>query len=92
MSDLSKKLKIKMQAIKTVCRIIIYKPVGLCDYDLKSSTNIHFQSITDNIYDFGRPYLLLIFVPVHQTSSDISTHSRDLIHPNDGWTGLYIKL
>jgi len=49
----------------------------------------HFQGIYNNIYGFGRPFLLLHFLPVHPyfcPSVFVFTH------PNDGWTGLYIKL
>jgi len=58
-----------------------YKPVEMCDDDRKSTTqymykhtcDTHFKSTTDNIYDFGRPYfLLLIFYP----STDIFTKNR----------------
>ena len=70
--------------------------------DLKWATNTHdiiythFQGITNNIYGFGR--LLFCFLapsffihppPVHPyfcPSIFVFTH------PNDGWTGLYIKL
>ena len=39
----------------------VHKPLKLCDYDIKSSTNTHildthFQNITNNIFDFGRPF------------------------------------
>ena len=40
----------------------------------------HFQGITNNIYAFGRHFLLLHFL------------SRPPIFLNDGWTGLCIKL
>ena len=33
----------------------------------------HFQGITNNIYGFGRPFLLLHFLPVHHPSTNIST-------------------
>ena len=75
------------------------KPVYKLSYvpdDLKWATNTrdtiyaHFQGITNNIYGFGRPFsLLLNFLPVHPyfcLSIFVFTH------PNDGWTGLYIKL
>ena len=46
----------------------------------------HFQGITSNLYDFWRPFLS---PPVHLyfcPSIFVFTH------PNDGWSGLYIKL
>ena len=47
----------------------------------------HFQGITNNIYGFGRPlFCSFIFLPIHNPSTHIFTR------PNDGWTGLYIKL
>ena len=45
----------------------------------------HFQGIINNIYGFGRLFLLLNFLSVHPS---IFVFSR----PNDGWTGLCIKL
>ena len=65
-------------------------------YDLKWAINTHkdtiythFQGKTNNIYSFGRPFLLLhfftcspIFLPVHICFYRL----------NDGWTGLCIKL
>ena len=72
-----------------------YKLSDVPDY-LKWATNTrdtlctHFQGITNNIYGFRR--ILLLFThpsPVHPyfyPSISIFTH------PNDGWTGLYIKL
>ena len=48
-----------------------------------------FQGITNNIYGFGRPFLLLHFFtrpPYFYPSMFVFTR------PNDGWTGLYIKL
>ena len=69
----------------------VYKLINVSD-DLKWTTNTcdtiftHFQGIINNIYGCGRPFLLLhfftrppIFLPV-------------FTRPNDGWTGLYIKL
>ena len=50
-----------------------------------------FQGITNNIYDFGRPcfFCSFIFFPVHPYFyQSIFVFTR----PNDGWTGLYIKL
>ena len=47
----------------------------------------HFQSITDNICDFGR--LLLILLPV-QSYFYLST--TGFTHLNNRWKGLYIKL
>ena len=53
----------------------------------------HFQGLTDNIYGFGRPFLLLQFFtrppPIHPYFyPSVFVFTR----PNDGWTGLYIKL
>ena len=45
----------------------------------------HFQSITNNIYGFGRLFWLLHFLNFYPS---IFVFTR----PNDGWTGLYIKL
>ena len=63
--------------------------------DLKWATNTHdtiythFQGITNNIYGFGRFFLLLHFLPVHPYfRPSIFIFTR----PNDGWTGLCIKL
>ena len=50
----------------------------------------HFQGITNNIYGFGRPFifLLLHFTRPLYFYPSIFVFTR----PNDGWTGLYIKL
>ena len=53
----------------------------------------HFQGITNNIYGFGRPFFAPSFLtrppPVHPYfCPSIFVFTR----PNDGWTGLYIKL
>ena len=67
---------------------LVYKLSDVPD-DLKWATNTydtiytHFQGITNNIYGFGRPF----FAPSLFCSS-ILVFTR----PNDGWTGLYIKL
>ena len=46
----------------------------------------HFHSLSrynNNIYGFGRPFFApSFFLPIHHIST----------RPNDGWTGLYIKL
>ena len=48
----------------------------------------HFPGITNNIYGFGRPFFTRP-QPVHH----ISTRPYSFFtRPNDGWTGLYIKL
>ena len=52
----------------------------------KRMCDTHFQSITDNIYDFGRPFLLLIFC------QSIYFFTPGFTHPNDRWKGFYIKL
>ena len=70
----------------------VYKLLNVSD-DLKWTTNTrdtiftHFQGITNNFYGFGRAILLFFFYP--------STHIPSIFvftRPNDGWTGLYIKL
>ena len=70
----------------------VYKLLNVSD-DLKWTTNTHvtfhslstFQGITNNIYGFGRPFFAPSFFarppPIHP-----------YFYPNDGWTGLYIKL
>ena len=45
----------------------------------------HFQGITNNIYGFGRPFFYTR-PPYFYPSIVVFTR------PNDGWTGLYIKL
>ena len=59
----------------------VYELLNVSD-DLKWTTNTHvtphFQGITKNIYDFWKT----IFLPIHIRFT----------RPNDGWTGLYIKL
>ena len=68
----------------------VYKLFTVSD-DLKWTTNTcdtiftHFQGITNNVYGFGRPFLLLHFLPVYLF---IFVFTR----PNDGWPDLYIKL
>ena len=75
----------------------VYKLLNVSD-DLKWTTNTrdtiftHFQGIT-NIYGFWKMFLLLQFFtcppPVHPYFYlSIFVFTR----PNDGWTGLYIKL
>ena len=72
----------------------VYKLLNVSD-DLKSTTNTrdtiftHFQGITNNIYGFGRPFFAPSFFthpPYFYPSIFVFTR------PNDGWTGLYIKL
>ena len=52
----------------------VYKLLTVSD-DLKWTTNTcdtiftHFQGITNNVYGFGRSYLLLHFLPVHHIST-----------------------
>ena len=49
----------------------------------------HFWGISDNIYGFGRPF----FVPSFFTHPPIFYPSKTVFTcPNDGWTGLCIKL
>ena len=73
---------------------LVYKLSDVLD-DLKWASNTHmapfthFQGITNNIYGFGRPFCFLIFLLIHPyfyLSIFVFTC------PNDGWTGLYIKL
>ena len=72
----------------------VYKLLNVSD-DLKWTTNTrdtiytHFQGVTNNIYGFGRPFLLLHFFtrpPYFYPSIFVFTR------PNDRWKGLYIKL
>ena len=44
----------------------------------------YFQGITDTLYHFGRPFLLLIFLPLHRF---FYPPTIDFTHPNDRWTG-----
>ena len=44
----------------------------------------HFEGITDNIYGFGRPFLLLV-LPGHPY---FYPPTAVFTRPNDGWTGL----
>ena len=64
-------------------------------HDLNRATNTHdtiythFQGITNNIYSFGRLFCTFISLPVHPYFyPSIFVFTR----PNDGRTGLYIKL
>ena len=53
----------------------------------------HFQGITNNIYGFEDLFLLLHFLPVHPYFCPTQCPSIFVFtRPNDGWTGLYIKL
>ena len=57
----------------------------------------HFQGITNNIYGFGRPFFVLFFAPsLFYPSTTRPPYFYPSIFiftcPNDGWTGLYIKL
>ena len=52
----------------------------------------HFQGLTNNIYGFGRLCLVFssfIFLPIHP---HFYPSTMVFTHPNDGWTGLCIKL
>ena len=71
----------------------VYKLSNVPD-DLKWATNTqhdtmyaHFQGTTNNIYGFGRPFLLLCF-----TRRPTFLPSVVFTRPNDGWMGLYINL
>ena len=73
---------------------LVYKLSNVAD-DLKWATNTrdtiytNFPGITNNIYVFGRLFCSFIFLPVHPYFyPSIFVFTR----PNDGWTGLYIKL
>ena len=77
-----------MLTVKPVCKL------SNVPDDLKWATNTHdtiythFQGLTNNIYGFER-LASSNFLPVHPyfcPSIFVFTH------PNDGWTGLYIKL
>ena len=53
----------------------------------------HFQGIINNIYDFGRPFLLIhLFTPPPPVHPYFYLSIFVFTHTNDGWTGLYIKL
>ena len=53
----------------------------------------HFQGITNNIYGFGRPFFAPSFVCPSTTCPPYFYPSIFVLtRPNDGWTGLYIKL
>ena len=47
----------------------------------------HFQGITNNIYAFGRPVLLLHFLPVHPPSTHVSTRPYSFlpVQITGGW-------
>ena len=71
---------------------LVYKLSNVAD-DLKWATNTydtiytHFQGITNNMVLED----LFSFAPY--PSTHFSTHPYSFFtHPNDGWTGLYIKL
>ena len=70
---------------------LVYELSSVSD-DLKWATNTHMTpfTLTFNIYGFGRPFFCsLIFYPVHPYfCPSIFIFTR----PNDGWTGIYIKL
>ena len=43
--------------------------------------------------DLFSPFFpLLIFLAIHNPSTHISTHPKFFTRPNDGWTGICIKL
>ena len=75
---------------------LVYKLSNVPD-DLKCLTNTHtydtiythFQGITNNIYGFGILFCSFIFLPIHPYFNLSIFVFTD---PNDGWTGLYIKL
>ena len=48
----------------------------------------HFQGLTNNIYGFGRLFAPSFFTRPPYFYLSIFVFTR----PNDGWTGLYIKL
>ena len=52
----------------------------------------HFQGIINNIYGFGRP--IFPFAPSCFFTRPPPVHPSIFVftRPNDGWTGLYIKL
>ena len=84
---------------------LVYKLSNVPD-DLKWAKNTHMtpftltfkEGITNDIYGFGRLCLLLLLrpPPVHpyihtRPPTFLPVHIR-FTRPNDGWTGLYIKL
>ena len=77
----------------------VYKLLNVSD-DLKWTTNTcdtiftHLQGITNNIYGFGKPFFAPSFYYLSTTRPPIYFYPSIFVftHPNDGWTGLYIKL
>ena len=76
----------------------VYKLLNVSDH-LKWTTNTHvtvfthFQGTTNNIYGFGRPFLRLhFFYPSTTRPPYLYPSIFVFTRPNDGWTGLYIKL
>ena len=76
---------------------LVYKLSNVPD-DLKWAINTrdtiytHFQGITNNIYGFGRPFLLLHFFTRPPGDPYFYPSIFVFTRPNDWWTGLYIKL
>ena len=74
----------------------VYKRVWWTEMDYKHTCDTiitHFQCITNNIYGFGIPFFAPSFFTRPQPFHHISTCPYSfLTRPNDGWTGLYIKL
>ena len=78
-----------MLTVKPVCKLLnVWWPE--MDYKHTCDTIFtRFQGITNNIYGFGRPFFAPSFLLVHPYFyPSIFVFTR----PNDGWTGLYIKL
>ena len=58
---------------------------ALYETHLKHTIYTYFLGITDNIYNFGRSFLLLLVLPIHQYFYPSTT---GFTWPNDRWTGL----
>ena len=76
----------------------VYKLLNVSD-DPKWTTNTcdtiftHFQGITNNIYGFGRTCFAASFFYQSTTRPPYFYPAIFVFtRPNDGWTGLYIKL
>ena len=73
----------------------VYKHLNVSD-DYKHTCDTiftHFQGITNNIYGFGRPFFApSFFYPSTTHPPYIYPSIFVFTRPNDGWTGLYIKL
>ena len=84
-----------MLTVKPVYKLLKFYVSGGLKWTTNSCDTIstHFQVITNNIYGFGRPFILApFFLPIHDPSTIFLPVHIHFTRPNDGWTGLYIKL